>query len=87
METQVEAVWARLLRTCPEAETDDEAKQKAFVHIIRKLEEGWTEFEVFSHMRWAEEFDPHIEEEHALRRMKQVSEAVAIRLAAEKVVK
>lgn len=84
IQEQVEAVWARLLRTCPEADTDDESKRKAFIYIEHKLNEGWTDFEVFSHMRWAEEFDPHIEEEHALRRMKQVSDAVKARLAAGK---
>lgn len=77
---QARIAWGRLMAICPDAEKDEDAKQRAIIFLEDKLAKGWTIAEVVAHMRWAEEFDPHVEEYIALREMKRVTDQVALRM-------
>lgn len=69
---EIERVWNRLIEHKENLEIPDEDRctitpeDERYLRedIDRKLDDGWTEDEVFHHFKWMEYFDDYVHTEH-----------------------
>jgi hypothetical protein len=77
-------VLVRLFRMCEEAPATDTITCVER-DIETRLAQGWTEREIFSELRWIEDFCPEVSEDRALAMMKQAADRAVARLHGDKV--
>lgn len=81
----VDKVFQRLVDNAETLNNYDEGDEKSLrTDIDHKLKKGWTESEIYSHLRWSEYFDTVTDEDVALRKMKETRDKAEARLKAAK---
>ena len=74
----------RLMGYTPNGEMDARDYFALGRHVVEMQAAGWTDDEIVSKLKWMEEVNPDTAEDVALRKMKEVDERVAARLASTK---
>lgn len=82
---EVEDIFDSLSKNVhPDGKISDDDADSVKGGIKKHLKAGWTRAEIVAFMRNMEEVNPDMDEDKALKRMKEIRDKVEARLAAEK---
>lgn len=81
MSMSIEYIIDRLNGFTPNGEMSHDDEMQMRVAAADLIQKNWTNAEIVDHLRWTEHVNPDVDEETALRRLRQTREAVSVRLS------